>query len=89
MANKTARTDEELPNDTKAAFEADVCAEPYVKWFDEAVECYGFYETWGQWTEEEKETIRKAYRIESTTVNKIAPRLNNVAGAEIQTRTQG
>lgn len=88
MAKQDARTDDELLNDTKAAFEADVCAEPYVKWFDEAVESYGFYETWGQWTEEEKETIRKAYGIEPTTVNKIAPRLNNVAGAEIQTRTR-
>lgn len=88
MASSTARTDEDVLKDAKAAFETDVCAQPYTKWFDEAAEAFGFYETWGQWTEEEKTKIRNDMGIEPVTVNKIAPRLNNVAGAEIQTRTR-
>ncbi|EGP07338.1 hypothetical protein CSIRO_3070 [Bradyrhizobiaceae bacterium SG-6C] len=87
MAKQDARNDEIL-QDVKAAFEADVCAEPYVKWFDEAVESFGFYETWGQWTQEEREQLKNVMAIAPVTVNKIAPRLNNVAGAEIQTRTR-
>ena len=88
MSDKAARTDEEVLQDAKAAFETDVCAQPYAKWFDEAVESYGFYETWGQWTQEERDQLTKVMAIAPVTVNKIAPRLNNVAGAEIQTRTR-
>lgn len=70
----------------KAQFEANACSEIYSRWFRNAVEDFLFYDGY-QWSAEE---IEKAieFGIELVTVNKTAPRLDNVSGQEVQTRTK-
>lgn len=86
MDNVTARNAAILAK-CKAQFEAAASSPFFQQWQANAEEDYRFYEG-EQWTEAEKQSVRDVLGIEPLTFNKILPRLNNVAGMEIQTRTK-
>lgn len=81
------KSNDQILAKVKGQFEASVCSAAFQQWRQEATDAYGLYESWGHWTQEELDDLAEQ-GIAPMTINKIAPRLNNVTGAEIQTRTK-
>ena len=83
------KSDDKILVKVKGQFEASACSRAYQDWREETVNAYGLYESRldGHWTQEEL-TDLSDQGIAPMVVNKVAPRLNNVTGGEIQTRTK-
>lgn len=73
----------------KGRFENGVAQPIYREWLKEAVWAFGFYDGILElhWDSAELKDLRKR-KVEPQVINKTAARLDNVAGAEIQTRTK-
>lgn len=84
--SKAPERDQEILTKVKAAFEADACSVAYTTWFQNAVSDYLYYDG-HQWSDEDKAKLAEM-SITPVTVNKIAPRLDNVAGQEVQSRSK-
>lgn len=59
----------------------------YSAWVSEARQAYGLYDGTGHWTQEELEELAKRGQA-PTVINKFKPKIDSLAGVEIQTRTQ-
>lgn len=83
------KTKEDIFDAARRVFEASVSSTIYTTWFENACEDFDFYEgkQWGFLSDEEQEymAVRKMAPV---TVNMIKPKLDNITGAEIQTRTK-
>ncbi|TPM41414.1 hypothetical protein [Mesorhizobium sp. B2-3-4] len=85
--DKAPDSDKAILDKVKGQFEAAASSPVYQNWLREATEAYGFYESTGHWSAEELEKLAEM-GVSAVTINKIAPRLNNVTGMEVQTRTK-
>lgn len=86
---KDSATEEDYFERCRRAFEATVSGQTYSTWFEKAAICIDNYEgrQWGHLTDDDREYMRERKMVEITT-NLIKPKIDNVTGQELKTRTK-
>lgn len=87
MRPTRSEKDQNALDQLRSTFEAGISSLLYLEWYDRAYECESFHEG-RQWTYEEVEKVKNQYGVPAVTINKIASRIRNALGQEIQTRTK-
>ena len=70
----------------KAFYETALRSKSYISWLEEAKECQNFYDG-EQWSVEEKDALAEKGQP-AIVINKIASKIDNLAGTEISGRTR-
>lgn len=87
MARQQTKKQDELVNKARAIFDYIRNSGQYTTWWTQARADYGLYEGTGHWTADELEVLRQRKQAPSV-INKFKPKIDALAGVEIQTRTQ-